>query len=102
MTLADRKAYQEAVQCLMMKPSRNKDIDGARSAWDDYGVLHYKETPYVHNNAVFLLWHRHFNWVLEEDLKNLCGYTGVFPYWEWGLGRFCLLLVAPTSACGLC
>lgn len=85
MTLTDRKAYQEGIQCLMQKPSRNKNIAGAKSAWDDYGVLHYYETPFVHNNALFLLWHRHYNWVLEEDLKNLCGYTGVFPYWEWGL-----------------
>jgi hypothetical protein len=36
MTLADRKAYQEAIQCLMQKPSRNKGIDGA---------------PYVHNSG---------------------------------------------------
>lgn len=43
------------------------------------------QTPFVHNNALFFPWHRHYNWVLEEDLKNICGYTGVFPYWEWGL-----------------
>lgn len=84
MTMADRKGYQEAVQCLMRTPSRNK-VDGARTAWDDYGVLHYYQTPYVHNSATFLLWHRHYNWVLEQDLANLCGYKGVFPYWEWGL-----------------
>lgn len=43
------------------------------------------QTPFVHNNALFFPWHRHYNWVLEEDLKTICGYTGVFPYWEWGL-----------------
>ncbi|KAM7215209.1 tyrosinase [Rhypophila decipiens] len=85
MSLADRKGYQEAVTCLMRSPSRYKNIPGAKSAWDDYGVLHYYQTPFVHNNALFLLWHRQYNWVLEEDLKNICGYTGVFPYWEWGL-----------------
>jgi tyrosinase len=78
MTMTDRKGYQEAVQCLMQKPSRNKGIDGARTAWDDYGVLHYYQTPYVHNSATFLLWHRHYNWVLEHDLETLCGYKG-----EW-------------------
>ncbi|KAL2115299.1 hypothetical protein VTJ04DRAFT_9554 [Mycothermus thermophilus] len=85
MTLADRKAYQEAIQCLMQKPSRNKGIDGARTAWDDYGVLHYFQTPYVHNSATFLYWHRHLNWVLEQDMRELCGYTGTVSYWEWGL-----------------
>ena len=84
MTLADRKGFQEGIQCLMQKPTRYTGT-GAKTAWDDYGVLHYYQTPYVHNNALFLLWHRHYNWVLEQDLQNLCGYTGVFPYWEWGL-----------------
>ena len=77
MTTTDRKAYQEAVGCMMRTPSRNKGIDGARSAWDDYGVLHYYQTPYVHNSATFLLWHRHYNWILEQDLQNLCGYKGI-------------------------
>ncbi|KAK4443684.1 tyrosinase [Podospora aff. communis PSN243] len=85
MTLADRKGFQEGITCLMKAPSRYKNIDGARSAWDDYGVLHHYETPFVHNNALFLLWHRHYNWVLETDLEQICGYKGVFPYWEWGL-----------------
>ncbi|KAK3331389.1 hypothetical protein B0H66DRAFT_465498 [Apodospora peruviana] len=87
MTMTDRKAFQEGIQCLMQKPSRNKAsvAPGAKSAWDDYGVLHYQQTPFVHDDAPFLLWHRHYNWVLEQDLANLCGYTGVFPYWEWGL-----------------
>ena len=43
MTLTDRKGYQEAVTCLMNKPTRYKGIPGAKSAWDDYGVLHYYE-----------------------------------------------------------
>ncbi len=77
--MPDRKAYQEAVQCLMRLPSRYKDIDGAKSAWDDYGVLHYYQTPYVHDSATFLLWPRHYNWVLERDLNKLCGYTGRVP-----------------------
>ncbi|KAH6620753.1 hypothetical protein B0J18DRAFT_491132 [Chaetomium sp. MPI-SDFR-AT-0129] len=85
MTLDDRKGYQEAVQCLMQQPARHTGLDGVRTAWDDYGALHYYQTPFVHNSATFLLWHRHYNWVLEQDLKELCGYTGVFPYWEWGL-----------------
>ncbi len=107
--MPDRKAYQEAVQCLMRLPSRYKEVDGAKTAWDDYGVLHYYQTPYVHDSATFLLWHRHYNWVLEKDLHQLCGYNGTvphrvpsttsrlgsglilvfrvgtFPYWEWGL-----------------
>jgi tyrosinase len=76
MTLDDRQGYQQAVQCLMEKPARHKGLDGVRTAWDDYGALHYYQTPYVHNSATFLLWHRHYNWVLEQDLRDLCGYNG--------------------------
>jgi tyrosinase len=76
MTMEDRKGYQQAVQCLMQKPPRHVGLDGVRTAWDDYGALHYYQTRYVHNSATFLLWHRHYNWVLEQDLKDLCGYTG--------------------------
>jgi len=75
--MEDRRGYQEAVQCLMRTPSRYNSSDiGAKTAWDDYGVLHYYQTPFVHNSATFLVWHRHFNWVLEQDLHNLCGYNG--------------------------
>lgn len=77
MTTTDRRAYQEAVQCLMQKPSRNQNISGAKTAWDDYGVLHYYQTPFVHFSATFLFWHRHYNWVLEQDLQTLCGYNGM-------------------------
>ncbi|ERS98528.1 hypothetical protein HMPREF1624_05312 [Sporothrix schenckii ATCC 58251] len=84
MTMEDRRGYQEAVQCLMQKPSRY-GLPGPKTLWDDYGVLHYYQTPYVHDDATFLLWHRHFNWVLEQDLAEHCGYHGTFPYWEWGL-----------------
>jgi tyrosinase len=88
MTMADRKGYQEAVQCLMQKPTRNPTVAGAKTAWDDYGVLHYYQTPYVHNSATFLLWHRHYNWILEQDLKTQCGYNGTF-YGVARLRPFC-------------
>jgi tyrosinase len=77
MSKEDRKAYQQAITCLMRTPTRNKDQDSRLSAWDDYGVLHYYQTPYVHNSATFLLWHRHYNWVLEQDMMKTCGYKGV-------------------------
>lgn len=24
-------------------------------------------------------------WTYEQKLRDMCGYTGTFPYWEWGL-----------------
>jgi len=32
-----------------------------------------------------LTWHRYFTWAYENKLRTECGYTGSFPYWEWGL-----------------
>jgi len=85
MSLEDRKGFQEAITCLMTSPTRYTDLDPRISAWDDYAALHYYQTPFVHNSATFLFWHRHYNWVMEQDLEATCGYTGAFPYWEWGL-----------------
>jgi tyrosinase len=42
-------------------------------------------TTTIHFTAHFLAWHRHFIYQFEQDLINLCGYTGTLPYWEWGL-----------------
>ncbi|KZV91002.1 Di-copper centre-containing protein [Exidia glandulosa HHB12029] len=40
-------------------------------------------TRFVHNNAVFLAWHRRFAWLFERELQQKCGYTGTLPYWDW-------------------
>ncbi|KAH9903835.1 hypothetical protein F4778DRAFT_101280 [Xylariomycetidae sp. FL2044] len=84
----ERTAFTNAVKCLMEdQPSVYTDLNstGPRSMFDSFGVLHYLLTPYVHNSAYFLLFHRLYIWTYEEKLRTLCGYTGAFPYWEWGL-----------------
>ncbi|RYP10781.1 hypothetical protein DL765_007992 [Monosporascus sp. GIB2] len=77
----ERIAYTKAVECLIETPDLYQNISGAKSLFDSFGVLHYYQTPY----AYFLLWHRAYIWVFEENLRTVCGYTGPFPYWEWGL-----------------
>ncbi|KAK5630655.1 hypothetical protein RRF57_006370 [Xylaria bambusicola] len=82
----ERIAYRKAVECLMQQPNVYQNISaGPKSMFDSFGVLHYYLTPYVHNSAYFLLFHRLYIWTYEQKLRNLCGYTGSFPYWEWGL-----------------
>ncbi|KAF3057392.1 putative tyrosinase central domain-containing protein [Daldinia childiae] len=81
----ERKAYVKAVECLMELPKVYENVTGPKSMFDSFGVLHYKMTPYVHNSAYFLLFHRLYVWTFEEKLRTMCGYTGAFPYWEWGL-----------------
>ncbi|RYP70720.1 hypothetical protein DL769_004870 [Monosporascus sp. CRB-8-3] len=77
----ERIAYTKAVECLMETPDVYQNISGAKSTFDSFGVLHYYQTPY----AYFLLFHRLYIWAFEEKLRTVCGYTGPFPYWEWGL-----------------
>ncbi|KAK8093860.1 hypothetical protein PG997_000545 [Apiospora hydei] len=55
------------------------------SSFDDFAVLHVAFTPYVHNSATFLTFHRYFLKTYEQRLEDQCGYTGTIPYWEWGL-----------------
>ncbi|KAI0023881.1 hypothetical protein F4780DRAFT_769121 [Xylariomycetidae sp. FL0641] len=84
----ERTAFVKAVECLMEDQPNvypNMTGRGPKSMFDSFGVLHYKLTPYVHNSAYFLLFHRLYIWTYEEKLRSLCGYEGAFPYWEWGL-----------------
>ncbi|KAI8624806.1 hypothetical protein F5Y19DRAFT_467558 [Xylariaceae sp. FL1651] len=81
----ERTAFVKAVECLMKIPNVYPNVTGPKSMFDSFGVLHYTLTPYVHNSAYFLLFHRLYIWTYEEKLRNMCGYTGAFPYWEWGL-----------------
>ncbi|KAI1657703.1 Di-copper centre-containing protein [Daldinia decipiens] len=81
----ERKTYIKAVECLMKLPNVYENVTGPKSMFDSFGVLHYKMTPYVHNSAYFLLFHRLYIWTFEEKLRTMCGYTGALPYWEWGL-----------------
>ncbi|KAI1209703.1 Di-copper centre-containing protein [Annulohypoxylon truncatum] len=81
----ERKDYVRAVNCLMTSPNVYPNMTGPRTMFDSFGVLHYKLTPYVHNSAYFLLFHRLYVWTFEDKLRTMCGYTGTFPYWEWGL-----------------
>jgi tyrosinase len=80
-----RKAYTDAVKCLMGKPS-NLDpavYPAATNRYMDYAVIHVNRTQYVHLDAFFLTWHRYFLWLYETDLEQSCGYCGPFPYWDF-------------------
>lgn len=46
-----RIKYTDAIQCLMESEPEYTDVDGAKTAYDDFAVLHYNLTPYVHNSV---------------------------------------------------
>ncbi|KAK5094295.1 hypothetical protein LTR70_004187 [Exophiala xenobiotica] len=55
------------------------------SRYDEFVAVHLLKTNDVHYNGVFFVWHRHFLWLYNPDLRNLCRYTGPVPYWDWTL-----------------
>ncbi|RMZ78954.1 hypothetical protein DV737_g3722, partial [Chaetothyriales sp. CBS 132003] len=81
----ERKAYTDAVKCLMTKPSQLDQTlyPAATNRFLDYAVVHVNRTRQVHLSGFFLTWHRYFLWLYEQDLEAQCGYTGAFPYWNW-------------------
>lgn len=85
MAPADRKAYTDAINCMRLQPSQLDQTlyPAAIDRFHDYAVVHVNRTRTVHLDGFFLSWHRLFLHVFEEDLRNTCGYTGSFPYWNW-------------------
>ncbi|PVG01418.1 Di-copper centre-containing protein [Serendipita vermifera] len=77
-----KKDYIKATKCLQTK--------------SDFGISPYSDTlydafVYIHENnwfafhgcAPFPPWHRWFVWLREVALRETCGYTGPFPYWNY-------------------
>lgn len=85
MAPADRKAYTDAIKCLMTKPSQLDQTlyPAALNRYLDYAVVHTNLTQQVHLSGFFLTWHRYYLHLFEQDLAHQCGYTGAFPYWNW-------------------
>ena len=89
MSNEDRKSFTDAVTCLHHTPpqrmteAQKVDYPGVFTRYDEYVATHINYTTQIHMTADFLAWHRFFTHSFEQDLKNLCGYTGVMPYWNW-------------------
>jgi tyrosinase len=58
------------------------EFPSATSAYEDLAALHQLYTPYIHNNAKFLIWHRYFLWTYEQVLRAECGFDRAFPWWD--------------------
>jgi len=86
----ERKAYTDAVLCLQSKPSLADPAfaPGAKTRYDDFVALHINLTTVIHATANFLTWHRLFTWSYEQELRNVCGYQGYQPYWNWAKTAF--------------
>ncbi|KAH7408482.1 hypothetical protein DE146DRAFT_606153, partial [Phaeosphaeria sp. MPI-PUGE-AT-0046c] len=83
---AEKKAYVAAVTCITKAPSKlsASQYPGAKTRYDDFVVIHMKNTLTIHGTGNFLSWHRYYTWAYENALRTECGYNGTQPYWDWG------------------
>ncbi|KAK3392845.1 hypothetical protein B0H63DRAFT_2337 [Podospora didyma] len=83
----DRLSYINAVYCLASKPGTtpHSQVPGARTLFDDFVVSHIQQKPFVHADGLFLGYHRYFLHLYEKALREVCGYKGAQPYWDWTL-----------------
>ena len=81
----ERKAFTDAFKCIMSQPSNldQSAYPAAINKWFDYATIHVGRTNQVHLSGSFLTWHRMFNWLMEQDIRQTCGYTGRWPYWNF-------------------
>ncbi|KAF7594719.1 hypothetical protein BBP40_008612 [Aspergillus hancockii] len=81
-----KKAYINSVKCLQKLPSRTpaEKAPGAKTRYDDFVATHIDQTLKIHYTGTFLAWHRYFIYEFEQALRDECGYTGDYPYWNWG------------------
>lgn len=78
---ANRQALMSAFKCLMNKPPSGA-FDVSKSRWEDFARLHQMYTPNVHSNQKFLPWHRYFIWTFEQVLRDECGFTAPFFWFD--------------------
>ncbi|KAJ5143929.1 Tyrosinase [Penicillium bovifimosum] len=85
-TKTQKKSYINSLLCLQKLPSLTppEQAPGARSRYDDFVATHINQTTTIHYTGTFLAWHRYYIYTFEQALRNECGYTGDYPYWNWG------------------
>ncbi|KAK0616891.1 hypothetical protein B0T14DRAFT_568459 [Immersiella caudata] len=77
----DKKAYLDAVKCLMTSPQKLNRLPGAKTRWDELGSLHQIHALQIHTTGQFLPYHRYYLKTLDFLVRE-CGYKGALPYWD--------------------
>ncbi|GIJ92616.1 hypothetical protein Asppvi_001894 [Aspergillus pseudoviridinutans] len=99
---SQKKAFIKSVRCLQQLPARTPSsiAAGAKTRYDDFVATHIQQTLNIHytvglqdpseptaltntQKGTFLAWHRYFIYQFEQALRDECGYTGDYPYWNW-------------------
>jgi tyrosinase len=88
-TTSDRQAFMSAIRCLLTRPPSG-NFPPATNRYEDLARLHQLMRLTIHQNHIFLVWHRYYLWVYEQLLRDECGFDRPFPWWDETLdaGRF--------------
>lgn len=93
----EKLQYVRAVKCVLAKPSLlHSFIPASTNKFDDYAAVHINMTTHIHISGIFFAWHRHFIWLMENDLHE-CGWPASLgiPYWDWD--RYSNLETSPSK-----
>lgn len=74
-------SFVQAVQCLMAAPTKVFG-SAASNRYEELVYVHQQMTNTIHEDGIFLSWHRYFVWIFETMLRDECRYTGAMPWWN--------------------
>ncbi|KAI0663577.1 Di-copper centre-containing protein [Cubamyces menziesii] len=96
LTTAERAEWIASINCLANLPhddaltpsvdpsvSRIGPVNTSGSYWDDIVYVHMDLNTKIHETGLFLPFHCLYVHAVEKVMKERCGYTGAFPYWDW-------------------
>lgn len=81
MTTANKSSLMQAIGCLWDAPPKGIAAP-AKSRYEELVWVHQQMTGTVHQDGIFLPWHRYFVWIYETLLREECSYTGPLPWWN--------------------
>ncbi|KAL0943469.1 amino acid transporter [Colletotrichum truncatum] len=84
LTEGQRSSYVNATLCLMDPEQAPAKVGswGAKSRWEELLVAHVAQVRFIHTVGALFPWHRWYTKIHEDLLRNECGYTGPYPYWD--------------------
>ncbi|KAI0743508.1 Di-copper centre-containing protein [Daedaleopsis nitida] len=98
LSVAQRAEWIAAMNCLARLPhddalapivdpsvSNISPVNTSGSYWDDIVYIHMDLNTRIHNTGLFFPFHRFYVQAVETAMKERCGFTGVFPYWDWSI-----------------
>ncbi|KAH6646180.1 hypothetical protein BKA67DRAFT_696072 [Truncatella angustata] len=77
----DKHAFSAAIKCLIDAPASGQ-FSHAKNRYEDIVRVHQMMVDTIHGNNIFLFWHRYYVWTLQQIMKDECGFTGAFPWWD--------------------